>query len=392
MRVPPGLEISKKSPRTALRLLRPLYGLRQSARHWYRKFWSILRSALGMAQCDVDQAVFFRMNDLGVIIIVAHVDDLTIVASTVVLMKEVKDKLSKSLKITDMGEIHWIVGIAVKRDREARTISISQTSYIDSCLQRYGFELLKPLSMPMDPSAKFSINQSPRTSIEQAQMKDKPYREAIGSLMYVALGTRPDICYALGILAKFNDNPGLAHWNALKRIYAYLSGTKDLQLVYGSSKRDLEGFSDADGSMHEERKAISGYAFLIDGGAVSWSSKKQEIISLSTTEAEYVAMTHAAKEALWLRSLLSQLLGNLDQPTTLFGDNQSAIALTQDHQYHARTKHIDIRFHFIRWIVEENKLKLVYCPTEDMVADTLTKALPSPKVKHFASQLGLRKD
>ena len=155
---------------------------------------------------------------------------------------------------------------------------------------------------------------------------------------------------------------------------------------------ELEGYSDADGSMHEDRKAISGYAFLLDGGAVSWSSKKQEIIALSTTEAEYVASTQAAKEAIWLRSLLGEVFGEFSGPTTLYGDNQSAIALSRDHQYHARTKHIDIRFHFIRWIVAEGKIKLVYCPTEDMVADTLTKALPSPKVKFFASSLGLRKD
>jgi hypothetical protein len=142
--------------------------------------------------------------------------------------------------------------------------------------------------------------------------------------------------------------------------------------------------------MAEDRKALTGYAFMINGGAVSWSSKQQSIVSLSTTESEYVASTEAAKEALWLRSMLAQLFTPLDSPTTLFGDNQSAIALAKDHQYHARTKHIDVRFHFIRWVIEQGSLRLVYCPTDDMVADTLTKALPSAKVKHFASALGLR--
>jgi hypothetical protein len=129
---------------------------------------------------------------------------------------------------------------------------------------------------------------------------------------------------------------------------------------------------------------------MINGGAVSWSSKQQAIVSLSTTESEYVASTEAAKEALWLRSMIAQLFTPLDAPTILFGDNQSAIALAKDHQYHARTKHIDIRFHFIRWVIEQGSIRLVYCPTEDMVADTLTKPLPSAKVKHFASALGLR--
>ena len=123
---------------------------------------------------------------------------------------------------------------------------------------------------------------------------------------------------------------------------------------------------------------------------MSWASKRQDIISLSTTESEYVAITHAAQEALWLRSLIGQMFSPFISPTTVFSDNQSAIALTADHQYHARTKHIDIRYHFIRYIVENGSVRLIYCPTGDMLADTLTKALPSAKVKHFAIQLGLR--
>ena len=142
--------------------------------------------------------------------------------------------------------------------------------------------------------------------------------------------------------------------------------------------------------MAEDRHAITGYAFLIDGGAVSWSSKHQEIVSLSTTESEYVAATHGMKEALWLRSLLSEVFDPIKPPTTLFSDNQSAIALTHDHQYHSCTKHIDVRYHFICWVIERGSMRLIYCPTDDMVADTLTKALPSAKVKHFAAGLGLR--
>lgn len=141
--------------------------------------------------------------------------------------------------------------------------------------------------------------------------------------------------------------------------------------------------------MAEDRRSTSGYAFMINGGAVSWSAKKQEIVTLSTTESEYVGAVHASKEALWLRSLISQIFSTTLDTTTLFSDNQSAIALASDHQYHPRTKHIDIRYHFIRWIIEDGQIRLIYCPTDDMVADIFTKALPSPKVKHFASLLGL---
>ena len=169
--------------------------------------------------------------------------------------------------------------------------------------------------------------------------------------------------------------------------FRYLKGTKELWLTYGGQQKDLKGYANADGSL--SRHANSGYAFLLHGGAVSWAAKRQEIVSLSTNESEYVAVTHASKEVLWLRSLIIQLFNVKLEPTTLFSDNQSAIALTKDHQYHPRTKHIDIRFLFIRCIIKNGSIHLIYCPTEDMLADTLTKVLPSPKVKHFAVELGL---
>ena len=152
---------------------------------------------------------------------------------------------------------------------------------------------------------------------------------------------------------------------------------------------DLEGYTDADGSTNEDHHAVSGYVFLIDGGPISWSVKTQEIIALSMTEAEYVTATHAAKEALWLHSFLGEILGPLDSATTLYCDNQSAIALMKNDQFHARTKHIDIHYHFICYVIQNGSLRLEYCPTEDMTADVLTKALPSLKAKHFASALGL---
>ncbi len=220
-------------------------------------------------------------------------------------------------------------------------------------------------------------------------MHDVPYCEAIGALNWVALATCPDIAFAVATVTRFAANPGPAHWDAIKHIYHYLAGTCDLWLSYGETRRTLEGYTDTDGSMAEDRHAITGYTFLIDSGAVSWSSKRQEIVSLLMTESKYVATMHSMKEALWLRSLLSEAFGSLTAATTLFSDNQAAIALTQDHQYHAHTKHIDVQYHFIRWVIEQGSLHLIYCPTDDMVADMLTKALPSAKVKHFATGLGL---
>lgn len=390
MRQPPGFE-STEYPTKVCRLQKTLYGLKQSGRRWYQKLVEILVDKIGLTQCDVDQAVFFsRFTPDELIVVVVHVDDCTIAASSMDHITKLKDKIRTHVEITDLGELHWLLGIEVTRNRDNHTLSLSQKTYLDSIIRRFNFEELKPVSNPMEPSTKLHSGQSPTTGAEHAAMHHIPYREAVGSLMYASLGTRPDISYAVTTVSRFSSNPGHSHWDAVRRIYRYLLGTTDLKLTYGGVENALVGYADADGSMGEDRRAISGYAFLIDGGAVSWSSKRQEIVSLSTTESEYIAATHATKEALWLRSFIGQLFEPLIEPITLFSDNQSAIALTKDHQYHARTKHIDIRFHFIRWVIEEGKLRLIFCPTADMIADTLTKALPSPKVKHFASQLGLR--
>ena len=207
--------------------------------------------------------------------------------------------------------------------------------------------------------------------------------------MHLAVGTRPDIAFAVSTVAQFSADPGLQHWEAVKKIFRYLAGTKKLALTFGDGKRSLEGFTDADRASQEHRHAVSGYAFLLDGGAVSWSSKKQELVTLSTTEAEYVAATHAAKEAMWLRRFIQEIFRPLSRPTTIHCDNQSAIALAKSGAFHARTKHIDIRYHFIRFSVDQGSISLVYCPTDDMTADTLTKPLPSLKAKHFTAMLGL---
>jgi transposase InsO family protein len=390
MQHPPGYKAVDAGTRV-LRLVKTLYGLKQSGRRWYQKLTSIFTS-LGFSQCQVDQAVFYKMNAAARVttVVAVHVDDCTIAASTPELVADLKDGLRKHVEVTDLGQLHWMLGIEVRRDREANTIHLSQRAYIDSILRRYHLNDLKPLSTPMDTQVRLTSEHAPASAAEFAAMRDVPYREAVGALNWAALSTRPDIAFAVATVARFAANPGPVHWEAVKRIYRYLAGTRELWLTYGEMQRALEGYTDADGSMAEDRRAITGYAFLIDGGAVSWSSKRQEIISLSTTESEYVAATHGMKEALWLRTLLSDIFGSLADATTMFSDNQSAIALARDHQYHARTKHIDVRYHWIRWVIEQGSVRLIYCPTDDMVADVLTKALPSTKVKHFAAGLGLR--
>jgi hypothetical protein len=371
-------------------LLKAIYRLKQATCHWYQNLGSIFIS-LGYQQLAVDQAVFYKLLPQAKqsIVVAMHVDDCTIAASTVCLVKDLKAGLSHHIKVTDLSELHWMLSIQIRRNHEARTISISQHSYIDSILHWYHFTDVKPLSTPMDTQVCLTSEQAPLTPSKFAVMHNMPYHEAVGALNWAALAMRPDIVFAIAMVACFGANPGPTHWEAVKQIFCYLAGMHDLCLSYGEMCRVLKGYADTDGLMAKDWHAILGYMFLIDGSAMLWSSKQQEIILLSTMESEYIAAMHSIKEGLWLKSLLSEIFSTFSSPITLFSDNQAAIALTHDHQCHMHTKHIDVRYHWIHWVVEEGALCLIYCPTNDMVADALTKVLPSPKVKHFTTCLRL---
>jgi transposase InsO family protein len=388
MHEPPGYE-SQGEPKVK-RLHKSLYGLKQAGRKWYDTLTRALTD-LGFCASSADPGVFLAKPEGQLLILAIHVDDCILTGSSPELIAQYKSKLNDCYALTDLGPIHWLLGIKITRDRPARTISLSQTSYIDSIISRFGLGDAKSYSTPMVPGVIHSRNDCPSDPTELDRMKKTPYREAIGSLMYASVATRPDITYAVSALSRFLDNPGSIHWEAAKRVFRYLSGTRDFTLTYGEERHDLIGYTDADGATHEHRHAISGYAFLVDGGAISWQSRKQELVTLSTAEAEYVAATHAAKEAIWLRRLIFELFSIPPSPTTLFCDNQAAIKLAIDDNYHARTKHIDIRFHFIRQTITDGALTLIYCPTDDMTADILTKSLPKWKVSTHVCTLGLRR-
>ena len=323
MQHPPGYKAPDAGVRV-LRLIKTLYGLKQSGQRWYQKLTSIF-SSLDFKRCAVDQAVFFKSNQKAkeLTVVAVHVDDCTIAATNSRLVDALKAGMHQHVEVTDLGELHWMLGIEIRRDRDTGTVHLSQRAYIESILCRYNLGDLKPMSTPMDTQVRLTSEQAPQSAAEFAAMRDVPYREAIGALNWAALATCPDIAFAVATVARFATKPGPAHWEAVKRIYRYLAGTRDLWLSYGEARHTLEGYADADSSMSEDRRAISGYVFLIDGGAVSWSSKRQEIVSLSTTESEYVAATHGMKEALWLRSLLSEVFRSFDEATVLFGDKAS---------------------------------------------------------------------
>jgi hypothetical protein len=231
----------------------------------------------------------------------------------------------------------------------------------------------------------------PQTEEEVKSMQNIPYQNAVGSLMYAMIGTRPDIAYSVGVVSRFASNPGSTHWTTVKRVIRYLKGTADYCVTYGPSKVGLIGYCDADWAGNlDDRKSTTGYLFLLAGGAISWASKKQPTVALSTTEAEYMALNAASQEAIWLKRLLKELKYDIEQPTTIRVDNTGCIELAKNPTHHARTKHIDIKHHFIRECIDKGEIKLEYCSTKDMTADIMTKALSKNLHQNGVTNMGIK--
>lgn len=259
------------------------------------------------------------------LILAIHVDDCVLTGSSSELIARYKEKINACYALTDLGPIHWLLGINITCDHDMWTISLLQESFIDSILACFALQDVKSYATLMVPGVIYSRSDCPTSPAETDRMSKVPYWEAIGSLMYASIATCPDITFAMSTLLQFLDNLGNIHWEAVKCVFCYLSGMKGYQLTYGGKCFDLVGYMDVDGATQEHCQAISSYAFLIDGGTISWSSRKQELVTLSTAEAEYVAAMHAAKEAIWLRRLLFELFPLLDATTTLYRDNQAAV-------------------------------------------------------------------
>ena len=293
MKQPPEF-VDPEKPKHVCRLARGLYGLRQSGRVWYQTLAKAFK-ALGFDVCAVDHAVFVSHKPEPKVIVAASTDDLLMISECLKRLEAVKRGLENHFEMTDLGEAHWLLGVEIRRDRAKRTLSLSQGAYVQTVLGRFNLENANTVTSPMDPSVHLTKSQSPATDEEKEDMASVPYRELIGSLMYAAVATRPDIAHAVTALSQFLENPGHAHWQAAQRVVKYLKGTGDFGLTYGLADGvgmpagKPVGYTDADFASQEHRHSVSGYAFLVHGGAVSWSSKTQAVIALSSTEAEYIA-------------------------------------------------------------------------------------------------------
>jgi hypothetical protein len=375
------------------KLHKTLYGLKQSGRAWYMRIRKCLEE-FNFRHIAADHSIFISGALIGgpVVIIALYVDDMILFTNDSKMLEIVKGKLRKEFEMKDLGELHYFLGIQVVRDKESG-LMLSQKRYIEDVLKTYNMQDCKPASTPFDSSTKLTRVEGAERDVELAER----YQSLVGSLMYAMLGTRPDIAYAVGKLSRYFANPQQSHWIAAKHVLRYLKGTTDLALKVGGIPTrgrfgtEVVGYVDSDyaGSL-DDRRSTTGYVFKIGDGAVSWSSKRQPTVALSTTEAEYMATTQAGKEALWYRSFLEDIGIPQHTPTIIHNDNQGSLSLAKNPVFHTRTKHIDVQHHFIRELVEEGKVGLVFCETENMLADILTKGLSRDKHRRFREEMGLR--
>ena len=301
-------------------------------------------------------------------------------------LDEVKPSLAKKFDIKDLGKLHHFLGMKIVHDKTKGNVWVGQQAYTEILLKKFGMESAKPVATPVENSTKLVKATDSQECIDQQK-----YQSAVGSLLYLAMATRPDIMFAVSNVAKFSAHPTNQHWTGVKRILRYLKGTADYGLSFTpNASGDCVGYADADwGGDLDDRKSTSGYLFLISGEAVSWRSKKQTCVALSIAEGEYVALAGAAQEAVWMSQLTAVLKNCPQEAAVLFEDNQSAISMTNNPQFHGRSKHVSIKYHFIRDQVEKGVVEIKYCPTKEMIADMMTKGLPKEQFTKLRSMAGV---
>ena len=326
-------------------------------------------------------------------ILAVHVDDMLLAGSSRELMDEAKAWLAKHFKIKDMGSPKLVVGLEIIRDEERGTTAISQGHFVDELAVRYHQTTAPTAPTPLSSGFEFTNEDCPSTEADKEEMTHLPYRSLVGALMYVMIGTRPDISFAVGCLSRYLINPGKRHWDQALRVLNYLRGTRGLVIKYSQNSPNgltLRGFSDSDWAGERDgSQSTSGYVWMLSGGPVSWKSRLQPIVALSSTEAEYITVTAAAQEGIWLRRVMSELGFEQVGATELAVDNEGAIALSENPQAHPRTKHIRLRYHFIRQYVQEGVIRPHYVSTHDNIADIFTKNLPKDKFFELRQALGL---
>ncbi|RVW83738.1 Retrovirus-related Pol polyprotein from transposon TNT 1-94 [Vitis vinifera] len=339
MKQPEGFS-SSGGEHLVCKLKKSIYGLKQASRQWYLKFHDVI-SSYGFVENIMDQCIYQKVSGSKICFLVLYVDDILLATNNKGLLHEVKQFLSKNFDMKDMGDATYVIGIKIQRDICRGLLGLSQETYINKVLERFQMKDCSPSIAPIVKGDRFNLDQCPKNDLEREQMKNIPYASTVGSLMYVQVCTRPDIAFIVGMLGRYQSNPG--------------------------------------------------YVFMLAGGAVSWRSAKQTLIATSTMEAEFVSCFEASSHGVWLKSFIDGLrvVDSISRPLKIYCDNSTAVFMAKNNKSSSRNKHIDIKYLALRERVKEKTVVIEHISTKLMIADPLTKGMPPLKFKDHVDRLGL---
>ena len=377
MRYPPGY-VSPEGLRGVWRLLKSLYGLKQASLIWYKLLCKVLE-LLGFLRSEFDHAVFVykRQWDGKEVhcLLAMHVDDGLAGSTSMEFLTFIKGEIKKAFGIKDLGPLRTFLGVQFEQNLATHELWIHQEMFIDSLLLEYELTLCNAVKTPLDRDHPLGLPTDVHAPIADLT---RSFQRLVGSLLFLQICSRPDISFAVLLLSQHCSSPKPHHFAAAKRVLRYLKGTRSYRLHYGGNSRHLplSGLSDADwAGDRKDRASVSGFVWSLGGGPISWSAKKQNCIALSTTEAEYIALTWTIQEGLWLRQSLVQFQVDCPSPLVVSTDNNGAKSLSANDSNHGKAKHIDIRYHFIRSHIESNSFIIQHTPGVENTADLFTKPL-----------------
>ncbi|KAJ9561764.1 hypothetical protein OSB04_006924 [Centaurea solstitialis] len=389
MQQPEGF-VDPKNPNKVCKLLKSIYGLKQASRSWNLHFDERIKES-AFTKSEFEPCVYTKFSRSIVTFLVLYVDDILLIGNGVPTLQSVKAWLSRCFQMKDLGEAAYILGIKIYRNRSRRLIGLSQSTYIDKVLKRFRMDESKKGFIPMQHGIVLSKAQCPESSQDKDRMKLIPYASAIGSIMYAMLCTRPDVAYSVSVTSRYQQNPGEAHWVAVKNILKYF--TKEMFLVFGGSEDEISvtGYSNASFQTDKDDfRSQSGYVFTLNGGAISWKSSKQDTIADSTTEAEYIVASDAAKEAVWPRNFITDLrvVTSISRPVDIYYDNSGAVTQAKEPREHHKSRHIQNILLLKMNNSDIASTRICKIPTDENVADPLIEPLARVKHESHANSIG----
>ena len=380
---PEGFE-KKGYEKKVYRLNKALYGLRQAPRAWNNKLNQILME-LGFSKCTKEPSVYRKTVKGDLLVVAVYVDDLFVTGTSKKLINDFKKGMASKFDMSDLGRLTYYLGMEVVQDDQG--ITLDQSQYAKKILENAGMDKCNSVQTPMELGLCLSKAE------EEREIDATDYRRNIGCLRYL-LHTRPDLAFCVGVLSRYMHSPRECHGVALKQCLRYLQGSTRFGLFFERSSQKISkviGYSDSSYNVDpDDGRSTTGHIFYLGKSPITWCSQKQDTVALSSCEAEFMAGTEAARQAIWLHDLLSEVTGQSREKITIRIDNQSEIALTRNPVFHGRSKHIHSRYHFIRECVERELIEVEHVPGNEQKADILTKALGRIKFKEMRDFIGMQ--